>query len=354
MKLRMPSEWQPQDAILITWPHEHSAWQTLLPTVEGTYIELVSVISHSQDVLIQLHHSVNMEAVVAKLQNVDANLSHCHFIACDSNDTWARDHGPISVLADETPKLLNFTFNGWGNKFAASLDNQLNTRMHDQGVFNVEMLNIDWVLEGGSLEVDDDGVLMTTSTCLLNPNRNPTLNQPQIEEMLEKYLGVEKVLWLEHGDIEGDDTDAHIDTLARFAPNNTIVFQGCQDADDSHFESLNAMKRQLEGFSTLAGEPYRLVELPLPSAVYAEDGHRLPATYANFLITNERVIVPFYNDKNDQEALRLIQEAIPDRVAIGINALPLIEEHGSIHCITMQLLSGTINTQFNFKKPAIV
>jgi len=346
--LVLPAEWHQQDAILITWPHALSAWAASLSLVELSYIDLTTTLSHYQDMIIQLHPSVDLEKLLLKLTKSEANLSKCHFVVLASNDTWARDHGPISVIDRGSIKLLDFTFNGWGNKFEAHLDNQLNRAMADLGLV-VATTSIDWVLEGGSLESDGQGTLLTTSACLLNTNRNGKVSRAQVEERMASCLGANRMLWLESGALEGDDTDAHIDTLARFASVSTIIYQGCTDPLDSHYASLVQMKAELAAFRTNDGVAYDLIELPWPSAKFAADGHRLPATYANFLITNKLVLVPTYDDPMDILAIELVQRAFPNHFIRGINALPLIEEHGSLHCITMQLIEGSVNFKGRFE-----
>ncbi len=341
-KFVLPPEWHPQDAILVTWPHEHSAWHYMLQDVEEVYLDLVTKLSHYQPVIIQTHDSINLERIVKQLDLQSADISHCYFVNSNSNDTWARDHGPITLISEDETLALNFSFNGWGNKFESQLDDQLNQILQSKNVIPA-MKKIEWVLEGGSIECDGNGTLLTTTQCNLNQNRNGVVNVNDLNEQLTQWFGSDQILWLKSGELEGDDTDAHIDTLARFTPNNTIIFQGCQRQDDSHFESLQTMKQELENLKNTQGNPYKLVELPLPEPKYASDGHRLPATYANFLITNKLVLVPIYQDKSDQSALALIQEAFPDHFVQGIDALPLIEEHGSLHCITMQLPRGSIN-----------
>lgn len=338
----LPAEWARQDAILITWPHSDSAWQDQLDDVEQTYFDLVASISHYQDLIIQLHPDVDSVRLMQRLSTMASDLSHCHFVEAVSNDTWARDHGPITVVEDNHPVILNFSFNGWGNKFPANLDNQLNRQLIDQGVLR-NGTEVPWVLEGGSIESDGSGTVMTTEACLLNKNRNGDVSKTQMTEQLQQWFGCKNVLWLENGHLEGDDTDAHIDTLARFAPGNIIIFQGCQTKDDSHYGPLAKMKAELSSFKNIEGEPYQLLELPFPEACYAEDGHRLPATYANFLICNRQVIVPEYGCPADHKAKLVIEQAFPDHFVVGVNARPLIEEHGSIHCITMQLPQGSVN-----------
>lgn len=349
----LPAEWHPQDAILITWPHQESAWFSMLERVEQTYLDLTCQISRYQNVVIQLHSSIDAKVLLGKLQLENANLSRLHFVRCDSNDTWARDHGPITILENERPICLDFKFNGWGNKFESELDNRLNLILSNKEVLR-QSVRFDWVLEGGSIESDGKGTLMTTSACVLNSNRNGICSKDELTTSFQKWFGCEQVVWLDHGELEGDDTDAHIDTLARFAPNNTIVYQGCQNADDSHFNALELMASQLKEATNTDGDHYHLLELPFPSPKYAEDGHRLPATYANFLICNDQVIVPTYQDEADAKALGVIEQAFPDHIVHGVDALSLIEEHGSIHCITMQLPKGSVNFEAAFEADLLI
>jgi agmatine deiminase len=346
----LPPEWYEQDAILITWPHALSAWKTIISEVEQTYIDLVTSISHYQSVVIQTHETLDLDLISKKLSHNNANAGNCFFVQMNSNDTWARDHGPITVLTEDNQAIcLNFEFNGWGNKFGSDLDNQLNSILRKRSVLP-SVKDIAWVLEGGSIESDGQGTLLTTSECVLNPNRNGLVNKELLIQKFRQWFGCKKVIFLEHGELDGDDTDAHVDTLARFAPQNKIIFQGCDDPADSHFNSLQTMKGELAKSKNAMDEPYSLIELPMPIARYAQDGHRLPATYANFLVTNKTVLVPTYNDPSDQAAIDLIQKAFPAHVTKGINALPLIEEHGSIHCITMQLPKGTVNFLASFER----
>jgi agmatine deiminase len=255
-----------------------------------------------------------------------------------TNDTWARDFGPITIEENGVPVLLDFTFTGWGEKFAAEKDNAVNRKLLAAGAFGATALRtVDLILEGGSIESDGQGTLLTTTECLLNPNRNPHLSREQIEERLQTELGVKNILWLQHGHLIGDDTDAHIDTLARLCPDKTIVYVACDDPEDEHFASLKAMEKELEQFSG-----YRLLPLPWPGAKYDSAGQRLPATYANYLVINGAVLVPTYNDPADSEALEVIGKAFSDREIIGIDCSTLIRQHGSLHCITMQIPKGVI------------
>jgi len=260
-----------------------------------------------------------------------------------SNDSWVRDHGPITVLREGQGLLLDYQFNGWGNKYESGLDNRLSIRLHEMGAFHsMAMETLDFVLEGGSIEVDSQGTLLTTTECLLSPERNPQYSRDEIETLLKRQLGVERILWLEHGQLEGDDTDGHVDTLARFCDDHTIAYVSCDDKADSHFASLKAMEAELKGFSDTDGKPYRLVPLPLPAAQYDEEGQRLPATYANFLIINGAVLLPTYDDPLDVVAAERLAECFPQREIIPIDARPLIHQYGSIHCVTMQLPAAMV------------
>jgi agmatine/peptidylarginine deiminase len=339
----LPAEWHPQDAILITWPHADSDWADVLMDAEDVYLDLLSALSHTQDVLIQVHASIDTDRLKVMFEREGINQARCHLVMIDSNDTWARDHGPITVFEGDQPQLLNFTFNGWGGKFDASKDNALNQTMANNRLFAAPMETLDWVLEGGSIEADGQGTLMTTTACLLNPNRNPESSRQDIEQRLKDWFGVKQVLWLQSGALAGDDTDAHIDTLARFAPGSTLVFQGCQDEADEHFAPLSAMKKELEAFTDTNGNAYRLLELPWPDARYSQEGHRLPATYANFLVTNQLLLVPTYGVPQDSAALELLGEAFPAHRVVAIPSRVLIGQYGRLHCITMQLPKGTLS-----------
>ncbi|MCU4674921.1 agmatine deiminase family protein [Catenovulum sp. 2E275] len=342
----LPAEWYPQDAVMLTWPHAQTDWQAILPQVEPIYVELVKTISQFQSLVLVCDNEALKQHIKALLaaQQIDAN--RIFWVITPTNDTWARDHGPVSLVKGKQVQALDFTFNGWGNKFEASLDNKINQALFNQ--LNIkDQHTINLVLEGGGIESDGNGCLMATTECLLNPNRNPDFSQAELETLLLTRFGLQKILWLEHGALDGDDTDAHIDTLARFAPDNCIVYQACTDQNDSHFASLNAMKTQLQTFTNLDNQAFKLVELPWPDAQFSAEGDRLPATYANFLVINQAVLVPIYGVKQDQIALEQMQVAFPQHQIIGINCRPIIEQYGSLHCITMQLPQGFLSHYLN-------
>ena len=272
----------------------------------------------------------------------DFSHLNAHCIILNSNDTWACDHGFITLTDDEGHlRLLDFRFNGWGEKFPAELDNALNRQLYDNGVLEGEYVDcLDFVLEGGSIESDGKGTVFTTTGCLTAPHRNEPMTQEKIEERLKHDLHAERILWIDHGQLTGDDTDGHIDTLVRICPDDTLLYIGCDDPDDEQYEELRLMEEQLKTFRTLEGKPYRLLKLPMPRPIY-DGADRLPATYANFLIVNGAVLCPTYAQPDlDAEALRLIGEAFPDREIVGIDCRPVIRQHGSLHCCTMQFPRG--------------
>ena len=329
-----PAEWYPQSGIQLTWPHEETDWAYMLDEVTTCYIELAREIARRERLLIVTPHPKQVKRL---LQGV-VDLEAVTFAQCPTNDTWARDHGGITLFCNGTPAIYDFKFNGWGLKFAANYDNLITSTLCRQGRFNARYENrLNFVVEGGALESDGAGTLLTTSECLLSPNRNGEWSQARIEEYLKETFGLQRVLWLDHGYLAGDDTDSHIDTLARFAPDNTIVYVQCTDPTDEHYEALRRMEEQLRTFTTLEGAPYRLLPLPMADAIYDENGERLPATYANFLIMNDAVLYPTYRQPaNDRAAAQVLQQAFPDREIVGIDCSPLIRQHGSLHCVTMQ------------------
>ncbi|MDQ7823290.1 MAG: agmatine deiminase family protein [Candidatus Eremiobacteraeota bacterium] len=340
MKRRMPAEWEEQSGILITWPHERTDWAPALELVEPVFLEIAATASQFEKVLITIPSRENLEE---KLGDAGASLDNIYFFYMESNDTWARDHGPLTVFENGMPRLLDFGFNGWGLKFPACFDNMISRTLHRAGAFgNVALETVGLVLEGGSIESDGEGTLLTTSECLLSPNRNPHLTREELEDRLFRLLGAQRMLWIESGYLAGDDTDSHVDTLARFCPHDTIVHLSCEDEKDEHYEAMKSMEAGLREFRTPEGRPYRLVALPMPRPIIDEEGERLPATYANFLVINGAVLVPLYDDEQDGAALKILGGAFPGRCAVGINCRPLLAQHGSLHCVTMHLPEGVL------------
>ncbi len=340
MNPRLPAEWEIQDGVMMAWPHEGTDWNYMLDDVRPVFVEIISQITRFERVLLTAPDAVSVTEYLASAGVDLTKVTICEIL---NNDTWARDFGPITVNYNNKPVLLDFGFNGWGLKFPANLDNLISRQLKKLGVLQPNLNTIGLILEGGSIESDGLGTILTTSECLLSPNRNPQLNRSEIEQAISSLVGAKRVLWLENGYLAGDDTDSHIDTLARICPNNTIVYQACDNPIDEHFEPLKMMERELQAFFTPDGSPYRLIPLPWPKARFDEQAHRLPATYANFLIINGAVLVPTYRDpEHDVAAIESVTQAFPGREIIGIDCLPLLGQHGSLHCVTMQLPEGVL------------
>lgn len=335
MKKILPPEWAKQQFVQLTWPHDGTDWADMLEEVQACFAEIARNIARFESLLI-----VCSDKTLVRKQIGKAEFSRITLIELPSNDTWARDHGGITVLEDNKPVIYDFTFNGWGLKFAAALDNRITLKLWEGGHFSSDTAYkdcLDFVLEGGSIESDGEGTLLTTTECLLSDNRN-NLSKEALELRLKEYFGLKRILWLHHGYLTGDDTDSHVDTLARFCNADTIAYVKCEDETDEHFTALKQMETELQSFTTSKGNPYQLIPLPMADAVY-DSGDRLPATYANFLIINGAVLVPTYDSSKDSIALSQLQKTFPGREIIGINCIPLIKQHGSLHCVTMQYYS---------------
>lgn len=339
----LPPEWAPQSGVMLTWPHAHGDWATHLEQVEPVFVAIAREVSRREGLLVACYDEAHRRHVAARLEAGGAEMARVRLAVAPSNDSWARDHGPITVLCRGTPRLLDFEFNGWGGKYPAELDNRLTATLHRAGVFGeLERVPTGLVLEGGAIEVDGSGTLLTTARCLLAPTRNPNLTQDELETRLKELLGLNRILWLHHGGLAGDDTDGHIDTLARFCDTHTLAYVRCDDPNDEHYMELAAMEAELRALRAADGRPYRLVPLPWPQPRFDETGRRLPATYANFLIINGAVLVPTYDDPADAVALARLSECFPERAIVGIHCLPLIQQYGSLHCVTMQLPAGVL------------
>jgi len=342
--IRLPAEWEEQSGVMLTWPRREGDWASNFDAAEKTFLDIARQISVHEKVLIVCSDENQQITIQQQLKNSHAETNNLIFAIAGSNDTWARDHGPITVFENDGLRLLDFIFNGWGGKYPSDLDNKITQSLANKKVFGENIMeSINFVLEGGSIESDGQGTLLTTSHCLLSPSRNSTLGKQEIELSLRQHLGTHHILWLNHGNLAGDDTDGHIDTLARFCDHKTIAYVSCDDPDDEHYNELEAMREELEQFRDRDGKAYRLIPLPLPSAKYNSKGKRLPATYANFLIINHAVLVPTYNDSKDKLASSILQECFPERKIINIDCAALIEQFGSLHCVTMQFPAGALN-----------
>ncbi len=340
--LRLPAEWEPQAAILVAWPHADTDWADRLESVETTYSALIAEISRFQTAIVLVANADVRRHAEAVLAHQSIDSVRLRFVELSYDDTWLRDSGPITLRSDAAFTLNDFRFTGWGGKFEAGLDDRIISELISQDLFvDARHRHIDWALEGGAIESDGRGTILTTWKCL--HLRHPELSREQIESTLLDTLAAKRVLWLEHGYLEGDDTDAHIDTLARLAPNDAIVYQACDDRSDNHFVELEAMAAELASLRTSSGEPYTLYALPWPKPILDED-RRLAASYANYLILNDAVLVPAYDDVADDEAARIIGAAHPGREIVKIPCRPLIWQNGSLHCVTMQLPKGLLRT----------
>lgn len=336
-KMRMPAEWENPERMLLAFPSEETDWAYILNEATDQFIRLLEALAAGGEKILLLATEDTPEKAIRLVEENGGTVVK----TVEFNDTWTRDYGPLTIEENGTLKELDFGFNGWGLKFAADKDNLVNLRLTQEGYRDIANYsnNRDFELEGGSIETDGKGTILTTSRCLCSPNRNGGKSKEEIEKILKERLGAERVLWLDHGFLAGDDTDSHIDTLARMAPNDTIIYTGTpEDQNDIHFQELLKMENQLKNLRTKEGEPYRLQALPFPDPIFDENGERLPATYANYLVTGRNMYVPTYGQpEKDREAISKISEIFPDHKVWAVDCQTLIKQHGSLHCSTMQL-----------------
>ncbi len=317
-------EWNEQEYLMLSLPHEKSDWKPYLGEIVQAYKEFVRAASEFQKVLLIAPSKSDFVPF--------ENMTNVEFFICDTNDTWIRDFGAIDILEDNRLKALDFTFNAWGNKFQSELDNEVNSKLFKEK-FKEKLTKIDFILEGGSIDFNGEGVMLTSSNCLLNENRNSHLDKSQIEAKLKEIFGLKQIIWLENGFIKGDDTDHHIDTLARFIDKNTIAYSVCEDEEDEHYIPLQKMKKELEATG------FNLIELPLPKPLYYE-GRRLGATYANFVFVNDALIMPFYKDENDEIIRQRLAKALPELKIVGVDARVFLRQNGSLHCSCQNRFKG--------------
>ena len=340
----LPSEWLQQAFVQMTWPHKDTDWAPVLADAIDCFCAIAREVVKREPLVIVAQYPDEAQAELLR-RNIDCQ--QVTFIPCPTNDTWARDHAFITCIDEQNHKVIlnDFQFNGWGLKFAAHHDNQINkvafpmiAALYQQHNTQAEYASqLDFVFEGGSIESDGEGTLMVTSSCLLSDNRNSLQNQQDIENRLKYCFHSKKVIWITHSWLAGDDTDGHIDTVARFCSPTSIAYVKCNNPADEHYEELQAMEQELLALRTADGTPYTLYPLPLPDPCYDNEGNRLPATHANFLIINDAVLVPTYAQPDkDAEALSQLKKAFPEREVVGIDCRVLIWQHGSLHCSTMQ------------------
>ncbi len=338
---RFPAEWEKQSGVQLTWPDEETEWEPYLYGVIECYRRIAREIAKHEPLIIACR---NAETCRRDLTPID--MENIRFVETPLNDTWSRDHGPISIFGEGGERiLLDFIFNGWGLKYHANYDNKITENLYNAGAFakGVKRCSMSpFVLEGGSIDTDGEGTLLTTTKCLCSINRNEHLTRDEIEEQLKEALGLKRVLWLDYGYIPGDDTDCHVDTLARFCSPDTIAYAQCRDKEDECYEELLKMEQQLMSFRTAEGKPYNLVPLPLPRPRYLDD-YRLPVTYVNFLVINDAVLMPTCGDDMDLVAADSLQKAFPGRRVVPIDCNSLLSGHGSLHCVTMQYPEGFIS-----------
>ena len=339
MTMRLPAEWHPQQRILFTLPRPAGDWGKSLKAATEAMIRAANAINKVTPVLLLVSDEEFFESYAERFQG---EVMHC-----PTDDTWIRDYGPICTIFEEDTLVLNdFVFNGWGNKFEAKKDDAVNQRLWRAEFPEAGYRRSEIVLEGGSLESDGKGTVITTRKCWLSKNRNDWPDEAAAAEALEEYFDFERILWLSHGELVGDDTDAHVDTLVRFLSPTQIAYVRCDDPEDEHYGELTKMEDELKAFRTLADEPYDLVPLPWPPAIQSKsDGHRLPATYANFLISNGTLFLPTYFSSYpkdhpgraaDEAAAKILREKTDYKV-VQLDCRPFIEQHGSLHCLTMQV-----------------
>lgn len=336
----LPAEWEFQSGVQLTWPHAATDWAYMLDEVETCFVGIAREIAARQLLLIVTPEPERVRSRIAD----EVNLANVRWVVCRTNDTWARDHGGITVKVNGNCVVCDFAFNGWGLKFPACYDNLVTSCCYKAGAFHAAYRNrLNFVIEGGSIDSDGRGTMLTTTECLMSPNRNGEWSRDRIEAYLKDAFGLRRILWLDSGYLAGDDTDSHVDTLARFAPDDTILYVQSTDVADEHYAALHDMEAQLSAFRTLEGEPYRLLPLPMVPPIYDEEGKRLPATYANFLVVNNAVLYPTYGQpQTDAAAAAVIASAFKGYEVVGVDCRALIRQHGSLHCVTMQYPAGVI------------
>ncbi|MES1925430.1 agmatine deiminase family protein [Salinisphaera sp. T31B1] len=339
MSRYLPPEWAHQHATLLVWPRTGADWGHGLAAARAVIADMAAVLCGHQQVILVAADDEALSSIAGHPVLGELGHHRLRVVSAPNNDIWARDTGPITVVDTGERIFTDFRFDGWGGQFEADNDDRLTATLFEAGAFGPGQLDRrEQTLEGGSIETNGAGALLTTERCLIAGRRNAGIDRPRAEALLADAFGIERVHWLAHGDLIGDDTDGHIDTLARFVADDTIVYQACDDPADAHHEPLAAMADELAGLRTADNRAYRLVALPLPQPVHdPDDGHRLPAGYANFLIANGCVLVPAFGDPADEVAQRVIGELFPGRVVEPIDSRALIRQHGGLHCAAMQI-----------------
>jgi agmatine deiminase len=328
-----PAEWAKHEATWLSWPHKEASWPGKIEMIYAPYCAFIKLVAEGEKVRINLRDEAMKADAIAHLQKAGADLSQIEFYFNESNDAWCRDHGPAFVLKGKEKAVVDWGYNAWGGKYPPfDLDDVIPTKIAKH--LNLPLFTPDIVMEGGSVEFNGAGTILTTTACLLNENRNPHLTKEQIEQYLLEFYGAEQVLWLGDG-IVGDDTDGHVDDITRFVNEDTVLTVVESNPLDENYLLLQENLEALKNMRLLNGKPLNIVELPMPSPVIYEDT-RLPASYANFYIANAAVIVPTFRDVNDEKALEIIRGVFPDRKVVGIDSTDIIWGLGSFHCLSQQ------------------
>ena len=330
-----PAEFAPHDATWLSWPHKEASWPGKIETIFPVYAEFIKHVAEGERVHINVADDAMKQKALRYLEHAGADLSQVQFFFHPTNDAWCRDHGPAFLIhkTEKKKMIVDWGYNAWGGKYPPfDLDDVIPTRIAQH--YQIPVVNPGIVMEGGSVEFNGKGTLLTTRACLLNPNRNPQLNQAQIEEYLLNYYGVDHILWLGDG-IVGDDTDGHIDDLTRFVNEDTVVTIVEENTSDENYDILQDNLKELKKLRLETGKQLNIVELPMPSAIVYED-MRLPASYANFYISNKYVVVPTFRDRHDDKALQILQSCFPTRKVVGLDSVDIIWGLGSFHCLSQQ------------------
>lgn len=338
----MLPEWAEQEAVMLAWPHHSTDWEPWLTAIQYDYAELAIAISQEVTPLILCQDEEHQQQIEELLQERCKHLPR--FVIAPYNDTWCRDYGPVALAAKNKIQLLDFQFNGWGDKYDASLDNGINQLLLPQWQAPLNIINYE--LEGGSIETDGEGTLLTTTHCLLDSNRNQDYTKADVEKFVLDNLGLQRVLWLTKGALIGDDTDSHIDNLVRFCDAETLAYASCSRADDPHFIPLQEMAAEVKELRQPNGMPYLLQAIEIPEPQFDENNKRLPGSYVNFLIVNNSVFVPVFGCAQDAAALNGLQNCFPGKRMVPVPGGNLIKQYGGPHCATMQLPKGTLKPAF--------
>ncbi|MDX1696330.1 MAG: agmatine deiminase family protein [Ketobacteraceae bacterium] len=342
---RFLAEWHPQEAVLLAWPFPQSDWQPWLEPIQKTYVELARAVSETATPVILCQDAAHQQAIITQLG--PQLVQKVRLVQCAYNDTWCRDYGPLALGGqDAVDSLVSFQFTGWGDKYESANDNLVNAELETMSAWRVPLSQVALELEGGAIDTDGQGTLLTTEACLLAGNRNQSMDRMDVEAALIRFLGVNRVIWLQEGYLIGDDTDSHVDNLVRFANPQTLVYACCDRPEDPHFGPLKAMEAEVKSLLQANGEPYQCLPLMIPEALHDENGTRLPASYVNFLILNDTVIVPVFGSPYDSTAMQQLAQAFPEHRLIPVDGRQLIKQYGGPHCATMQLPQNTMNPTF--------